>query len=110
MAFCGSVRNGSGAGTPMKIPINLASSPYENLRPYSTSAWVAAVVLLALALLLVTKERQDRQQTRLLTEQTQQMEREQEEMQQEQQALEQWLATPAVQQIQAQSAFLNLLL
>ncbi|MBI1956354.1 MAG: hypothetical protein HYS38_08175 [Acidobacteria bacterium] len=94
----------------MKIPINLASSPYENLRPYYTGAGVAALVLLALALLLVTKERQDRQETRLLTEQTQQMEREQEEMQQEQQVLEQWLATPAAQQIQAQSAFLNSLL
>ena len=94
----------------MKIPINLASSPYENLRPYYTGAGVAALVLLALALLFVTKERQDRQETSLLTEQTQQMEREQEEMQQEQQALEQWLATPAVQQIQAQSAFLNSLL
>ena len=94
----------------MKIPINLASSPYENLRPYYTGAWAAAVVLLALALLLGTKERQDRQETRLLTEQTRQMEREQEEMQQERQALEQWLATPAVQQIQAQSAFLNSLL
>ena len=94
----------------MRIPINLASSPYENLRPYYTAAWAAALVLLALGLLFVVKERQDRQETRLLTEQTQQMEREQEEMRQQQQALEQWLATPAVQQIQAQSAFLNSLL
>ncbi|MBI4461075.1 MAG: hypothetical protein HY648_13590 [Acidobacteria bacterium] len=94
----------------MRIPINLASAPYENLRPYYTTAVTAAVVLLVLVLLAITKERHDRQETLLLTQQTQQMERDQEELRREEQAWEHWLATPAVQQIQTRSAFLNSLL
>jgi len=94
----------------MRVPINLASRPYENLRPYQTVAALAAVLLLALTARVAWKEWQNRNETRLLTEQTRQIQRETESLLAEQRELEQWLNRSEVQEIAERSAFLNSLI
>ncbi len=94
----------------MRVPINLASRPYENLRPYYNAAALAAILLVALASVVAWNDWQNRRDTRLLTEQSNQMETAMAELGREQQELEQWLGRPEVQEIRDRSAFLNSLI
>ena len=94
----------------MRIPINLASQPYVNSRPLYNAVWIAATLGIGLALLVIVKDWQVRNETRLLTEQVSQLQGEMTALRAEQQELEQWLGTPQVQAIRAQSAFLNSLI
>lgn len=94
----------------MKIPINLASQPHENLRPLRMAAALAAAAALLLTAVVIQRERQSRNEFRSLTEQIQRLEQELENLEQEQQELQAWLAAPQVQQIREGSAFLNSLI
>lgn len=94
----------------MKVVFNLASQPYENLRPYHTAGGIALTVGVVLALLLVGEERQHRSETRSLTQQLSRFEKELEDLNGEQQVLEQWLRRPDVQKIRDHSVFLNSLI
>ncbi len=94
----------------MRVPINLASRPYKNLRPYYNAAGLAAILLVALASMVAWNDWQNRRDTRLLTEQSNQLETAMAELDREQQELEQWLGRPEVQEIRDRSAFLNSLI
>lgn len=94
----------------MRVPINLASQPYENLRPLYSAAVLALALLMALALTLALKERRNRNQTRLLTEQSEQLDKGLADLRREQRELTQWLGRPDVQEIRDRSAFLNSLI
>lgn len=91
----------------MKVAFNLASHPYENLRPYYTVAWMAVAVAVILALALVSRERQQQSETRSLTQQLGRFEREVQDLEREQRDLEAWLRRPEVQEIRDHSGFLN---
>ena len=91
----------------MKVAFNLASHPYANLRPYYTVAWIAAAVTLLLALAFVSRERQQRTETRSLTQQLSRFDREVQDLEGEQHDLEAWLRRPEVQEIRDHSGFLN---
>lgn len=94
----------------MKVVFNLASHPYENLRPYYTAAVIAFTMGVILALLLAGEERQHRSETRSLTQQLGRFETELTGLDREQQELEQWLRRPEVQKIRDHSVFLNSLI
>ncbi|HLA40934.1 MAG TPA: PilN domain-containing protein, partial [Candidatus Glassbacteria bacterium] len=94
----------------MRVPINLSSNPYENLRPLYAAVGAAAVALLALASLVIWQDWQTRGETRTLTGQIRQINDDLEKLQGEQQRLEQGLRTPEVQRIREHSAFLNSLI
>lgn len=94
----------------MKIPINLASHTLQNLRPYYTATVLAGVVFLVLLTVVWSRVSKERSETQELSERISLMEAEAETLQKDRQALETWLSTPQVQQIQAQSAFLNSLI
>lgn len=94
----------------MRVPINLASRPYVNLRPYYNAAVLAAILLAALASMVAWSDWQNRRDTRLLTAQSNQLETAMAELDREQQELEQWLGRPEVQEIRDRSAFLNSLI
>ena len=91
----------------MKVAFNLASHPYENLRPYYTVAWIAVAVALLVALALVSRERQQSSETRSLTQQLSRFDREVQDLEGEQRDLEAWLRRPEVQEIRDRSGFLN---
>ena len=91
----------------MKVSFNLASHPYENLRPYYTVAWMAVAVAVILALGLVNREREQRSETRSLTEQLSRFEQELQDLEREQGELEVGLRGPKVQEIRDHSGFLN---
>ena len=94
----------------MRVPINLASRPYENLRPYYNAAVLVTILLAALASMVAWSDWQNRRDTRLLTAQSNQLETAMAELSREQQELEQWLGRPEVQEIRDRSAFLNSLI
>ena len=94
----------------MRVPINLASRPYENLRPFYNAAGLAAILLVALALVVAWTDWQNRRDTRLLTEQSNRLETAMADLGREQQELEQWLGRPEVQEVRDRSAFLNSLI
>ena len=94
----------------MKVVFNLASEPYQNLRPYYTAGGIALALGVILALSLVGEERQHRSETRSLTQQSSRFEKEFEDLNREQQELEQWLRRPEVQKIRDHSVFLNSLI
>ncbi|MBI4463247.1 MAG: hypothetical protein HY647_00955 [Acidobacteria bacterium] len=94
----------------MKIPINLASQTYENLRPLYIAVVTSAIVLVGLASLVVWKDRQNRNETQLLTAEIHRFQQEVVAMQEEQQELERALQSPEVQQIRDRLAFLNSLI
>jgi Tfp pilus assembly protein PilN len=94
----------------MNVSFNLASHPYENLRPRYTLAWLGVVLALVLALVLAGRERQQRAETRSLTQQTARFEQQMQELSRERAELEAWLRRPEVQEIRDHSAFLNSLI
>ncbi|MBI4442320.1 MAG: hypothetical protein HY649_02970 [Acidobacteria bacterium] len=94
----------------MKVPINLASQPYENLRPLYLAVGMALAVAVGLALSVVWKDWQNRDETRAVTEQIRRLQRDSAALEQEHQELERSLRTPEVQQISDRAAFLNSLI
>ena len=94
----------------MRVPINLASRPYENLRPVYNAASLAVILLVALALVVAWTDWQNRRDTRLLTEQVSQLEAAMADLAREQLELEQGLRRPEMQEIRERSAFLNSLI
>ncbi len=94
----------------MKVGFNLASHPYENLRPRYTLVWLAVALAAVLALVLVSRERQQRAETRSLTQQRGRFEQEMEDLARERSELEEWLRRSEVQEIRDHSAFLNSLI
>ena len=94
----------------MKTPINLASQPYENLRPLYVAAGAAAVLLAALILVLAWNARQTRNETRMLTEQTDRIAKELADLRREEGDLTKSLSRPEVQEIRERSDFLNSLI
>lgn len=94
----------------MKIPINLASQPYENLRPWYLAVAASAVVLAVLAGLVGWNLRQNANRTRELTQQNERFVKDTAALKRQQQELTQWLNRPDVQEIRDRSAFLNSLI
>jgi len=94
----------------MKVGFNLASHPYENLRPRYTLAWLGVLLALVLALVLAGRERQQRTETRSLTQQMARFEQQMQDLARERAELEAWLRRPEVQEIRDHSAFLNSLI
>jgi Tfp pilus assembly protein PilN len=91
----------------MRIPLNLATEPPENLRPVQAAVALAAVVLVLLAAAVLQRELRARSEFRSQTEQMQSLRSDLAALEKEQQELEAWMATPQVLQIRDRSAFLN---
>ena len=94
----------------MNVRFNLASHPYENLRPRYALAGMALLLVAVLAALLVGRERQQRAETRSITQQMARFEQEMQDLAREQRELDEWLRRPEVQEIRDHSAFLNSLI
>ena len=94
----------------MRVPINLASQPLENLRPWRAAVVVTALAALVLAGVIVRREARDRSEFRSLIQQRNSLEQSMKSLESEQRELETWLSTPAAKQIQERSAFLNSLI
>lgn len=91
----------------MRIPINLASHPLENLRPLRTAILLAAIAAVLLSAVLVRREWRQRIEFRSLIQQQSSVEAALRNLRAEQGELESWLSTPQAQQIRERSAFLN---
>jgi Tfp pilus assembly protein PilN len=94
----------------MNVRFNLASHPYENLRPRYMLAAMALVLVAVLSALLVARERQQSAETRSITQQMARFEQEMADLAREQRELDDWLRRPEVQEIRDHSAFLNSLI
>jgi len=94
----------------MRVPINLASRPLENLRPLRTAVALASVAALLLAAVIVRNELRSRDEFRALIQQQDTLEASIENLSREQQELESWLSTPQAEQIRQRSGFLNSLI
>jgi Tfp pilus assembly protein PilN len=94
----------------MKLPLNLASDPQENLRPYHFGIVVGCLLAAVLLGTLIQKERRYRTEFRTIIGQTQQKGAEIDRLEQEDLELENWLSTSEVKQIRDRSAFLNSLI
>ncbi|MBI2815661.1 MAG: hypothetical protein HYX72_01855 [Acidobacteria bacterium] len=94
----------------MRVPINLASQPYENLRPMYLAAVAGVLLVIALSLTVAWKSQQNRNDTRTLAEQSEQLDRDMVKLRNEEQELITWLGRPEVQEIRDHSAFLNSLI
>jgi type IV pilus assembly protein PilN len=91
----------------MKLPINLASQPYENVRPLYAGLAIASALLVILSVALAWSIRSSRNETRLLTDQSTRLDRETAKLSSDQSELTRWLARPEVQDIRSQSDYLN---
>ena len=91
----------------MRIPLNLATEPLENLRPVRAAVALAAIALVLLTAAVVRRELRARSELRFQTEQMESLRGELAALEKEQQELEAWMATPQVLQIRDRSAFLN---
>jgi type IV pilus assembly protein PilN len=94
----------------MRVPINLASQPLENLRPLRTAVALATVAVVALAGVIVQRQVRSRNEFRSLIQQQANLELSLKNHQTEQEALESWLSTDQARRIQERSAFLNSLI
>jgi len=94
----------------MRVPINLASQPYENLRPLYVAACFAALLFVGLILTVAWRAQQNRDQTRVLAEQSEHLQKDLAGLQREQRDLTLWLGQPEVQEIRDRSTFLNSLI
>jgi len=83
----------------MRVPINLASQPYENLRPLYVAACFAALLFVGLILTVAWRAQQNRDQTRVLAEQSEHLQKDLAGLQREQRDLTLWLGQPEVQEI-----------
>lgn len=94
----------------MRVPINLASEPLENLRPLRAGITIAALAVLVLAGALLRREWSERIDFRSTTDQIARLELDVEALESEQQKLEGTLNTPDAQRIRERSAYLNSLI
>ena len=94
----------------MMTRFNLASHPYENLRPRYLLAAMALVLAVVLAGILITRERQQDAETRSITQQMARFNQEMDNLAQQRRELDEWLRRPEVQEIREHSAFLNSLI
>jgi type IV pilus assembly protein PilN len=94
----------------MRVSINLASQPYENLRPLYIAVTLALVLAVALGFAVGWKAHRSRNETRLLSEHSDRLEKDLVNLRREEPVLAQWLFRPEVQDIRDRSAFLNSLI
>ena len=94
----------------MRVPINLASQPLENLRPVRTAVAVAALTALVLGAVILNREWRSRSEFRALIEQQASLELSLKNLDTEQRELESSLSTTQAEQIRARSGFLNSLI
>jgi type IV pilus assembly protein PilN len=94
----------------MRFSINLASEPYENLRPLRSAVALLALLAVVLSLTLAWKAQHNRRETRVLAEQSDRLDRDLVNLRREQGDLTQKLLRPEVQTIRDRSNFLNSLI
>jgi len=94
----------------MRVPINLASQPLENLRPVRTAVAVAALTALVLGAVILNREWRSRSEFRALIEQQASLELSLKNLDTEQRELESSLSTTQAEQIRVRSGFLNSLI
>lgn len=94
----------------MRVPVNLASEPYENLRPLYSAVVMGLLLLIVLSLAVAWKAQQSRNETRVLAEQSEQLDKDLAMLRREQQELMLWLGRPEVQEIREHATFLNSLI
>ena len=94
----------------MNVRFNLASRPYDNLRPRYALAGMSLVLAAVLVALVVGRERQQSAETRSITQQMARFQQEMADLAREQRELDEWLRRPEVQEIRDHSAFLNSLI
>ena len=94
----------------MRIPINLATDPPENLRLLRTGVLLLGLAALLFGFVIVRRESISRGADRLLIERQDQMGQRLRTLQGQQSALEADISTPQAMQIRERSAFLNSLI
>jgi type IV pilus assembly protein PilN len=94
----------------MRIPINLASQPPENLRPLRTGVVVLGLAALVLGGVILQQQLRNRSEFRSLIDRQDQLEQSLLNLQGQQKELESALSTPQAMQIRERSAFLNSLI
>src|ERR1051325_7151303 len=94
----------------MRIPINLASQPPENLRPLRTGVLLLTVSMLILGTVILRREMRSRNEFRSLISRQDQLQESLRTLQSRQAELEAALSTPQAAQIRERSAFLNSLI
>ena len=94
----------------MRIPINLASQPLENLRLLRAAVALTAATALLFGVVIVRNELRNRSEFQALIEQRDTLQASLASLRSEQQDLESWLSTPQAEQIRERSAFLNSLI
>jgi type IV pilus assembly protein PilN len=94
----------------MRFSINLASEPYENLRPLRAAIALLALLAVVLSLTVAWKARHSQGETRMLADQSDRLNHDLVNLRREQGDLTQWLFRPEVQTIRDRSTFLNSLI
>jgi type IV pilus assembly protein PilN len=94
----------------MRVPINLASHPLENLRPVRAAVVAAALVAAVLGILLLNRELRSRTEFRSLIQEQAELESSLRGLTAQQQELEAALSTTEAQQIRERSGFMNSLI
>lgn len=94
----------------MRLPINLATEPRENLRPVRTAVIAAALVALVLGSLALRREIRNRNEFRSMIQQQDALEFNLRDLAKQQNELEAALSTNEAQQIRQRSGFMNSLI
>jgi Tfp pilus assembly protein PilN len=94
----------------VRVPINLASHPLENLRPVRAGVALAGLTALLFGIIILRSELRSRSEFRTLIDQRDRLQTSLATLHSEQEELEAWLDTPQAQQIRERSAFLNALI
>jgi Tfp pilus assembly protein PilN len=94
----------------MRIPINLASQPLENLRPLRTAVVLASLAAVVLGVVIVQRELRSRSEFRFQIQQQDKLQESLRNLRGQQQEMESWLSTPEAAQIRERSGFLNSLI
>lgn len=94
----------------MRIPINLASQPLENLRPVRTAVLIASLAAVVLAAVIVRRELRSRNEFRALIQQQDRLELDLRNLEGTQKDLEDWLGAKQALEIRERSGFLNSLI
>jgi len=94
----------------MRIPINLASQPLENLRPVRTVVLIASLAAVVLAAVIVRRELRSRNEFRALIQQQDRLELDLRNLERTQKELEDWLGARQALEIRERSGFLNSLI
>ena len=94
----------------MRVPINLASQPLENLRSLRAGVVLASITALLFGTVILRHELRNRSEFRALIEQRDGLQASLSALRSEQEELDGWLRTPEAEQIRSRSAFLNALI